>query len=80
MGPHAMQGRPEDAGRVMDATDVLTRHCSVAGCDYAEIRGSREGDFVNSLFVCPNHAADPRVGPGLGFTYYERRDRKAEKI
>ena len=42
------------------------RHCSVEGCDYAEKRGSRMGDFVNGKFVCPDHAKSAETAPRGG--------------
>lgn len=39
----------------MDNEMVKYRKCSIPGCEYKEIRGSRLGDFITGKFVCPKH-------------------------
>lgn len=39
------------------------RACQVPGCTYLEVRGSREGDYLNGHFLCPTHAAS--IGANL---------------
>lgn len=36
----------------MDEDQVKYRRCSVPGCDYKELRGSRQGAFIAGQFVC----------------------------
>lgn len=43
----------------MDQAALYFRRCQVPGCSYFEPRGSRLGDFINGLFVCPEHADTP---------------------
>lgn len=41
----------------MTPDEVCYRRCQVPDCEYKEIRGSRQGDFVHGQFVCPAHFA-----------------------
>jgi len=40
----------------MNPDEIKYRKCSVTNCTYREVRGSRQGDFINGKFVCPTHA------------------------
>lgn len=42
----------------MHDNEVKWRQCQMPGCDYKEIRSSRQGDFVGGRFVCPKHAEE----------------------
>lgn len=41
----------------MDQHAAEFRKCRVPLCQYEERRGTRQGDFANGKFVCPDHAA-----------------------
>lgn len=36
----------------MTEDEIKYRRCSVPGCDYKELRGSRQGAFRQGKFVC----------------------------
>lgn len=36
----------------MTPDEVKYRHCSVPGCTYKELRGSRQGAFRDGKFIC----------------------------
>ena len=47
---------PSEERRFPGVPDRLHyRKCQIEGCDYKEVRGSREGDFIKGQFVCPDH-------------------------
>jgi hypothetical protein len=36
----------------MNEDDLKYRRCQMPGCDYKELRGSRQGAFIAGKFVC----------------------------
>lgn len=52
----------------MTEEEVMYRRCQIPGCGYKELRGSRQGDFIDGKFVCPNHFHSAANGPPDDYT------------